>query len=567
MKRGKTTIAAFLIFLTAYLLLFLQFPLNNTIGGTCDSLLSISLSNYFSNLLSSVFSGSEVTSALYPETNILKFGESAMGLLFLFNFFKILGCSDATSWYFFVVLIMTLNSLGVFLLVYHYTRNFLTSVLGGVFFGFTNFAFVNIDDVHVLFYFFTSLSVILLLRFKESKKTWLLILAGFLCAFQLYFSFYVFVYGSVVFLVFFVHGHFKRFNLHTLKNAFLTIGIYGVVMLPFILIYFQSQRFLDFYLPDTGKWNDIVSYSYLKITDFFSIMPNNILYHSDYKASDLLFSFFDIRKSAFTGTLFMSLGLFYMMKHFRTFLPWVIVFILGLLLCTYPYKVLSSNFVLFQVVRISYRGYLISVLALSVITVLGLNKSLTHVGKTKQMLILGTIIIIHLLENVPYPFPLANHDKVKNEIHTKAGIELPDGYKATHLKPDDKMIEMVRQSTDKNSVILCLPSNRLFGGQLGMFTFNRELIYMNHQTYFKRNIFNGVHGYFPKSRIEIQKHIEQLPSREALEQLRDAGMTHIIFYKNMVLDENDKHLHELKELKKINTFEETQSHVIFEMND
>ncbi|MDA3819070.1 MAG: hypothetical protein PF590_01145 [Candidatus Delongbacteria bacterium] len=569
MKRNKTLIIVFFVFLITYLLLFLQFPMNNTIGGTCDALLTISSSNYFSNFLGALFSGNNVTSSLYPASNILQFGERALGLLSLFNFFKMLGCSDVTSWYFFVVTIFTLNSFGVSLLVYYYTKKWGISVLGGFLFACTNFAFVNLDDAHVLFYFFSVLAIVFLLRYKENKKRRYLLFATVLSAVQLYFSLYVFVYGFVVFLVFFVYAHdyFKQFNLKTLKHLLWVFFIYSIAITPFILFYFQSQRFLNFYLPDSGKWNDIASYSYLKISDFFGVMPNNILYHSDYKASDLLFSFFDIRKSAFIGTLFMSLGLFYMVKHFRKFLPWVIVFILGLLLSTYFYKVMSSNIFILQVVRLSYRGYLISVLALSVMVALGLNKSLANMGKTKQMLILGAILIIHLLENIPYPFPLSNHEKLKNEIHTKANIELADGLKAKNLIPDKKWVKIVKQTTDKSSVILCLPSNRIFGGDLGMLTYNRELFYMNHQTYYKRNMFNGVHGYFPKSRIDIQQHIDSLPKENALQELVEAGMTHIIFYKNMVLDEHDKTLKEINTLKNLKVVEENNTYVVFQVNN
>ncbi|MGM0651057.1 MAG: hypothetical protein ACQES1_11210, partial [Bacteroidota bacterium] len=545
------------------------FPMNNTIGGTCDTLLTISSSNYFSNLLGAFFSGNTVTSSLYPASNILQFGESAVGLLSLFNVFKMLGCSDVTSWYFFVVTIFTLNSFGVFLLVYHYTKKWGVSILGGFLFACTNFAFVNLDDAHVLFYFFTVVAVVFLMRYKENKKRRYLLFATALSAVQLYFSFYVFVYGFVVFLVFFVHAHdyFKRVNVQALKNVLMLICIYVIIVIPFVLMYFHSQRFVDFYLPDYGKWNNIAAFSYLKISDFFGVMPNNLVFPSDFKPFAVMFSFFDIRKSAFIGTLFMSLGVFYMVKYFRKFLPWVIVFILGLLLSTYAFKILSSHVFLLQIVRITYRGYLISVLALSVIVALGLNKSLANMGKTKQLLILGAILIIHLLENVPCPFPLSNYQDVKSQVHAKVNVELADGFKASHLKPEERWIQTVKHKTDKNSVILCLPSNRIFGSELGMLTYNRELFYMNHQTYYNRNMFNGVHGYFPKSRIDIQQHIDSLPKANALQELVEAGMTHVIFYKNMVLDEQDKTLKEINAMKNLKMIEENNTYVIFQVND
>jgi len=568
MKYFKPFSYSLLIFLVLFLLLFIKFPLNNCIGGTCDTQLFIASSNYFSDYIHHIFTGSQLTTSMYPITNLLQWGESAVGLLSLFNLFKLLGFNDVLSWYFFVVTIFALNGVGVFRITYFYTKNFFTSLLGGLLFSFTNFAFVNIDDVHVLFYFFTLLSVFYLLRFKETDNKKFLLLSAVLASIQIYFSFYVFVYGALVYLIFFIYTNncFRKINLKKAFYLSLSLFLYLAIALPFIIYYWKTKNSNLFYTHENASWNNTISMAYLKLSDLFNVMPNNMLYESLYYESDFIFTFFEIRKLAFIGTLFLSLGIFYMIKHFKKCLPWVLVFFSGLLFSTYPYVILSSHIPVLEAVRIPYRAYMISILALSIITTIGLTESFKKYGTQKQLVLLSLIFLIHIVENIPFPFPLSDIGKIKAEVHREHNIVIRDGFKSENMIPDENLIESIQTNTDEESVLLFLPSNRIFDGELSMFTFNRELIYMNYQTYFKRNIFNGVHGYFPKSKIEIQKYIEKLPDEEAYGFLSKAGMTHIVYCKEFVLDSYDNILKDLIDSKELRIIEETNLFVIFEFN-
>ncbi|MDD2200476.1 MAG: hypothetical protein PHE08_12180 [Bacteroidales bacterium] len=566
-KINSPTLLAFLIFASVFLLLFVPFPLNKTIGGTCDALLTIASGNFFGNFLQSVFGTEILTSSLYPGTNILQWGESAVGLLFLFNFFKILGCNDILSWYFYVVTIFSLNSLGVFVLSHHYTKNFFLSILGGILFAFTNFAFVNIDDAHVFFYFFTAISVVLLLRYKKSGKIRLLYIASIISALQIYFSIYVFVYGTLVFTVFFIYATnlFQRLNQKKLIQTVTSFGFYLLIILPFVVFYWQAKTNTQAYIPEFGSWNNIISNAYLSFSDFFRLMPNNIVYPSEFKEVDVMFSFFEMRKSAFIGTFLMSAGLFFSIKYYKKLLPWIIVAVLGYTFSSYPYKILSSNIEFFEIIRLPYRAYFISNLALAVIAVVGINEILKKINKKQQFILIFLIAIIHIAENIPYPFPLSDYEFIKNEISINYGIKLQSGFDAKNIAPSTQLIKAVKTNTNEESVLLCLPSNRIFGEEHGMFCYNRELIYMNHQSYFNRNMFNGVHGYFPNSRIEIQNKIDKLPTQVGFLKLSESGLTHIIYYKNMIIDSKDDIIEELKQAELLNLVEETKDYIIFEL--
>ncbi|HRW21388.1 MAG TPA: hypothetical protein P5509_05400 [Bacteroidales bacterium] len=566
-KINSPTLLAFLIFASVFLLLFVPFPLNKTIGGTCDALLTIASGNFFGNFLQSVFGTEILTSSLYPGTNILQWGESAVGLLFLFNFLKILGCNDILSWYFYVVTIFSLNSLGVFVLSHHYTKNFFLSILGGILFAFTNFAFVNIDDAHVFFYFFTAISVVLLLRYKKSGKIRLLYIASIISALQIYFSIYVFVYGTLVFTVFFIYATnlFQRLNQKKLIQTAISFGFYLLTILPFVIFYWLAKTHTQAYIPEFGSWNNIISNAYLNFSDFFRVMPNNIVYPSEFKEVDVMFSFFEMRKSAFIGTFLMSAGLFFSIKYYKKLLPWIIVAVLGFTFSSYPYKILSSNIEFFEIIRLPYRAYFISNLAVAVIAVVGISEILKKINKKQQFILIFLIAIIHIAENIPYPFPLSDYEFIKNEISINYGIKLQSGFDAKNIAPSTQLIKAVKTNTNEESVLLCLPSNRIFGEEHGMFCYNRELIYMNHQSYFNRNMFNGVHGYFPNSRIEIQNKIDKLPTQVGLLELSESGLTHIVYYKNMIIDSKDDIIEELKTADVLILVEETKDYIIFEL--
>lgn len=565
-KINSPTLFAFLIFASAFLLLFLPFAINKTIGGTCDALLTIASANFFGNYVHSVFWGELLTSSLFPETNMLQWGESAIGLLFVFNFFKLLGCNDVFSWYFYVVTIFSLNSLGVFALTHHYTKKFFISVLGGVLFAFTNFAFVNIDDAHVFFYFFTAISVVLLMRYKEQGKIHLLYLASVISALQIYFSIYVFVYGTLVFTVFFIYAThlFQKINRKKLIETAINFGIYVMTLIPFVIFYWQAKTHTQAYIPEFGSWNNIISNSYLAIGDYFRLMPNNIFYPSEFKEVDVMFSFFEMRKSAFVGTLLISMGIFFSIKYYKKLMPWIIVAALGYIFSSYPYKILSSQITFFEIIRLPYRAYFISVMAMSVIAIVGLSEVLNTISKKQQLLLIVFIAITHIVENMPYPFPLSDYDRIKTEIKLHHGLELSSGFEAAYIAPSPQLTHSIKTNTNEKAVLLCLPSNRIFGEENGMLCYNRELIYMNHQTYFNRNMLNGVHGYFPKSRIRAQRYIDTIHNQQSIKTLMELGTTHIIIYKNMVLDNHDKAQIALNNEPLLQLVEETDEYIIFE---
>jgi len=560
MKLKKLAAFAFLIYALFYLLLFLQFPLKNSIGAHCDGLLGVTLANNLYNYLSCVITGSHITTSMFPAENIFQYGENSFGCLSIIMFFKMLGCSDILSWYFFVTTLFALNGLGLFLLSYHFTRNFFTSIIAGFFLTCSNFIFINIDDIHIFFCFLTLLSIFFLLKYKETQKNKFLLISTVLMSLQIYTSLYAFAYGSIIFVIVLIYSldYFRNIKY---KKVILVAGcavLYLLIITPFILYYLRTIMSSNYFNPN-DLWSGALSIYSLKFSDLFKAMPNNIIYHSPYQESSI---FMETGRSVFVGFLFFGVSLICVVRYFRRHFIWVLIAFIGILLST---KIIYSVFPFMGVLRVPYRAYYISVIALSLLASIGIGSLFKKMTVKKQFLITVIILSIHFAENIPFPFPLANFETAKREAFVKKKIVLGDGFNPENFKPSDKLATAVNK-TDENSVLLCLPSKNIFGcSSTGSLTYSREIIYMIHQTYLKRNMINGVNGYYPKSRVSLQKYVEELPDESAFKQLMTVGLTHVIFFKNMVLNSGEDVLVSLKDCGMLQLITETKDFALFEV--
>ena len=95
-------------------------------------------------------------------------------------------------------------------------------------------------------------------------------------------------------------------------------------------------------------------------------------------------------------------------------------------------------------------------------------------------------------------------------------------------------------------MLLHLPSEvglALYNDFDDVFSYSREVYYMNIQTADRNNILNGVHGYFPKSRLLLQEVVAKLPHPESLRELRnDYGAQYLVFHKNLILHPREERL-------------------------
>jgi len=555
-----------LFFSLFFLVLFLQLPLNGNIAGNCDTWYVIAYSNAYLAKITSFFTGGALGSALYPIQDIYAYGESALGTASIFILFKLLGCSDVWAYYFFIVLIFTSTAYSVFLITKLYVQQSYAAVFAGLAFMCSSFTLGNIDSPHTVFFAPIFFSFYFAKLFLNSKQTAHLLIAAFLAGLQVYFSAYVFLFGTLaLFLLAIINWTHLKLR-ETATYWLLAVGIFLLISTPFFIFYFSKMAKPIFYNPfDSVLLAEAHS---LDPIDFTRSLSDNLVYThtpmysktikengtllTDYGYSyepikDAKFMqgkqaksteevrYVSARRVANIGILIYLLafiGLFTIMRSVR--LELIVIGTIGLFLAFGPAIIIGdflipsptyllykySNF--FQVLRVPCRAFFLSLFILVILAAQGISYLSKHPKiaqfRGSSLFLFSLVNIIFFVENISFPL---------NAFEAKDYQTAPKDYQELFKKPSQ-------------NTILILPSE--VGIALGKDTenlcqYNREIIYMNWQNQHQQNILNGVNGYFPRSRLEVQKLIYQLANNPEvmLTFAKNYAVSHVIFHKKMIV--------------------------------
>jgi len=544
------------IYILFYLLLFSQFPLKKSIPGNCDTWLVISLSNTYINKISSFFTEKMTGVSLYPVSDTMSYGEGSPGCAAIFILFRLLGFNNIFSYYFFITLLFALTAFGVYLLSGLYLQTRTAAFFAGFAFTCSNFMFANIDDSIVIFYFLSALSLYFVKRFFSSGIKVYLLYGAIIGGLEIYFSLYVFIYQTVALVIISI----LNFN-NVMKNKklfFSGIFIYMFITFPFIFFYVNSLMKINIVNPwsETYTTPGIISKCSLKLKDFFKVLPGNLIYPAK-KTSKFFWPY--IRRYAFSGYLIVILALLSLKKHWKGEKELILIALSGFLLSggqeiringltIHPlFFYLYNLFPCMAIMRVPLRAYFLVTLTISILAAVSLEEILKNI-KNRNMYIffIIAVLLFHSVENIPFPFYACNIEKYHN---------IPAEY-YNFFK------------NQKDLIILDLPSNigldfRESGNNL--FVYNREIIYMNWQTQHKQNITGGVNGYYPVSRVIIQKYIDSLPERNSFSSLSKLGVDYIVFHKTMLLPGEKNLLPQLNRSDCVEKVMETGDISIFKM--
>jgi hypothetical protein len=577
-------ISPFVWILLFFLLLFIQFPLNDSFPGNTDTYAAISFSNQYILKLKSFFSGADYGQSLYPFKNIFSSGETAIGTSLFFIMFKCLGLNDLMSYYFFISLLFSLSAYSAS----SFFSNFFVSkrihFLLGLSFCTTNFIFGNIDSPHTIFFFFFFLSIHHCYGYINEKKKKRLFFSTVFCSLQAYFSIYVFLMTATTLFIILV-SHLKDFSPLFKKERKFLVG--NMALLAFLLFPFFNQYILKGLKQDvTNPWN------YKPISELHSFNPEDLLrklpgnlynwkgdipiveegleelklykkygfeeYSGEFIKKDhplipkdskfhfnilaltspldkdsnkLNFPF--LRRCGFLGvTLYICsfFGIFVSGKRLRIF-SFFLIFS-GLFLSFGPLIKVSNvvfpnflyplyqNIELMSYVRIPSRFFLLYQLGLFLFAGKFFEFLLIKKGKLDlPKIIVPFLFFFIVLENIPFSFL-----KFKN-----------------FMNPPKSYGEFFKDK--KDSIVLNLPSNLglyFFGENENFFSYSRESIYMNWQTYLENNIVNGTHGYIPKTRLNLQTMINKIHQEKEVDRLKkNFNVNYIVFFKKMILSESE----------------------------
>jgi hypothetical protein len=161
--------------------------------------------------------------------------------------------------------------------------------------------------------------------------------------------------------------------------------------------------------------------------------------------------------------------------------------------------------------RVYLRSFTLTLLAVSILAGIGWTRIARKLGGWNRKLPTAGLVLAFLFvaaENISWPL---------NPYETMEYPDIPKGY-----------TEFFRDKPD--ALILDLPSHSTsWPGLLD------EITYVLWQTKHERNILGGVSGYFPATRIEVQRYTDLLPSGAAFRYFQSLGVTHFVWHKSPIL--------------------------------
>jgi hypothetical protein len=552
-----------------FALLFLPFPRTGTLPGNCDTWLNgLALPNLMLARLTAALTGEEMGSPLHPATDLFGLGESAFGTSAIFVAWKLLTADDVLAYYAFVVTLQALSALGVFLLAGLYVRSPLAAGFAGLAFTASNYVLGNLDSPHTTFFFVAFLALYHLKRYLSTGRRRTLVIAAALAGAQVFFSAYVFLFLALSMAALLLAHRFRPAGATRTDAGGLARAGLAVVCLagPFFAYYARVQASANFVDP----WDPLflAEVHSLEPSDLARTLEHNRVYPLDrpivaadvarhtqkmlaagvvtlesltrdeattvmgrLSTPDDVKYFVYTRRCAFLGLVLYALASLGLAAAPRARAELLALFLGALVLAlgplvfvgdhmfpnlTYPaYRWLDAA----RLFRVPARAFSFAVLAVVLAAALGLERLAAHPRLRRRpwrLALYGLATAAVLVENVPWPL----------KAFAGATLARPEPLVARHFEGR------------RGHVLLDLPSRpggALFRDSQDLFEWNRELVYMNRQTYHRQNVVNGVHGYFPRTRLELQKVIDALPAPEALARLRGLGVDHIVYHRALEL--------------------------------
>jgi len=558
------------IFLLLYFSLFGKFLFIDRIPTNDDTYFVISFVNYYINIIKGLFSPFPLGQSLFGATNPYLYGETAIGASLFFIPFRLMGISDGNSFVLGLILIFALTGT----LSTLFFRNWFKLPLaffGGLILSGNNFILGHVDSPHTAFFGIFFLSLHLMYSYFDMGVRKHFIWAFIIAAFQIYFSAYIYLFLFICGI-----GLWLIYDRKIKKFYFLGGAIHLLIILPFLFSYISTFKKVDYVFPWNIKMHSEMHS--MEPRDLFKRIPGNLFnkkgdldtikdfqdqldllkingfpqYSNVFEDQNIYIPkipeydpswphvWVSIRKCGFIGLVLYFLGIFGIFKGFSNKKDkyWAIgLMIVGVILAigpliTFGDKVFPTPlFFLYEQIpwanlfRVTSRGYYLFIFGFSIFILIG-AKRLLEMTKFKSLM-LTLLIVLFVAENFPFLMKgyrdlSAPPPELYNFLKGKKSGSL------AHL-PSDLGLHVVKDHTD-------------------LFTWNRELIYMNWQSYHRKDIINGLQGYLPKSRIDAEKLLDGLPEQKNIDELiRRFKLEFLIFHKDLIVFPSE--LETLKKLK------------------
>ena len=424
--------AAFVFFgfLAFFLTYFAQLPWKDALPGNNDVFMGILCGKILLNDIARVFGLAKVGTAMYP-ASVLPYGETGVGISALFTLFHVLGCSDVVAWYLNLSTLFALNALAAYLFAGRFIKSFAARCFAGFAFTCSNMAFSHLDELYAIFYFIPLLGLNFLVRAFREENPRYLTLAGVLGGLQVYFSFYVFVYQTLLLGTAGLYFWLRPRRRLPVRNIATAVVVYGAVSVPLVFFYVFARLHFNLMTPSIPRFlTNIMSWTY---HDMFQALPGNLLYGPS-RSMPLTWDL--MRHQNLIGLLVTGAALYALSRRGEHRIVFAGMALLGLVLAMGPTLMLGastaqnvtaaeyyeaflasgiapaplypfSKFIpLMSFLRVPIRAYVFVLLAVSFLAALTLDILLRRISNRRAALVIvGLFFTFHFIENAPFPLP------------------------------------------------------------------------------------------------------------------------------------------------------------------
>lgn len=493
-KSGKILAALFILnFLGSLVLLNVWYP-EGQLPGPYDSWFNLSLCREWINTFSSYWQGIQPTYVFWPNEGLAAYSEPSP-LLMPFYFIGTCCFSDSFDAYLcFIAILWSLNVIGAVIFARGILKTWPSAILCGIFFGWSNYFFAQIEHPNAFFWGFCFPALLCLdsaFR-KERMKYWLAF--ALLATFQAYASTtvltYLFVLSVILALISWPYWFFNR---NQWFKVFLTFSIILVLIYPLINIYLFSGFLKVAYNPAVNAAASVTSN--LHFEDFFHAAPGHLWLPSH---PEFTFSLLARIRSAYPGIILLIGGFWFLFReysHHKKLAKWVLLlgisgfvlsagaeFNIGEIHISMPMKMFYDYAGDSTFLRTPIRAYFLLIMAFSLAS--------AHLFVSGNRLLSPLIVILFLLESVPWAARgVATRDFAPEQIQIKAIRDAAEGDQVLHLP---------------SSILSGTPGKEVYPDWM-----SREYIYDYWQTVHKLNSINGFTGFLPHSRINVDRLLDE----------------------------------------------------------
>lgn len=476
-----------LIYLMMIAIYLLQQPLSGSLMGNWDNWFYMSMFNYYHDYVQAFLLNEEVYSAFFPDKNPpFLYGEPSFFSAFIYLPLQWLTGNEMYAYYIFTSVILSLNAFSLFLISNQIFKNVIIAFLSGLFLVCSNYQLSSLDQQNVISIYPGLFSIYFILKASHESKPKLLLLTAVFAAIQLYCSGYHFFFLGITWacLALFFSNQVKSW----IKEPIVWISVISLIIyvIPFLYIYLFDG--IEAHAINTVD-DDILIQLSLHWKNLFQTHPYNLIY--GLKTDRSLLHYIGSVGIGIMAVVLSISGASILTNHKLKFCLVALVF-LGLLFALGPvwsigsFQIQSPVFLILklthldQYMRTPIRAFIVALVPICMVSAFAVYKIATW-NKYAGFMVLA----LWAIENIPYQLQKYESERFLEVPETLwNAVNKLDGHQAIWIKPSS-----IHQQ-------VTMPP--------GLGEINREYIYMFWQTKFKKNMVNGMNGYYPKETMKFR---------------------------------------------------------------